>query len=122
MKFLVIDDEASLLDIWQRMLDSLGAEVLTARNGEEGIALAREQSPDVIITDLRMPVANGFEVLDYVKQLDSNVPMVFVFTAFLEDEENQLRPYPIKRVIRKPFSFSDELEYFRQLIARSTKP
>lgn len=62
IKILVIDDDPDLLNIVKTQLKFSGYDVITAYNGEEGIHLARTESPDLVIVDLLMPVMDGFEV------------------------------------------------------------
>lgn len=62
-KILVIDDEQELLDLLKISLGLEGYEVVTALNGEEGLAKFDEQKPDLVICDIIMPKMDGFEVL-----------------------------------------------------------
>ena len=55
---LIVDDDPSNLDIVQTRLAHSGYKILTASNGEEALAVAREQQPDLIPLDIIMPVAN----------------------------------------------------------------
>jgi CheY-like chemotaxis protein len=65
---LVVDDEADLLQIVSDRLAAAGYRVLTARDGIEAIARARESRPDCIILDLKMPRLGGFEALPAIRQ------------------------------------------------------
>ena len=67
MKVLVIDDEKSILKMYSEYLTSQGFEVVTAGNGEEGIKIAKEQKPDVLLLDIIMPKFNGLDVLKSLK-------------------------------------------------------
>lgn len=62
VKALVIDDEPATTELLRLILTPHGFEVTSAHSGEEGIRLAREKAPDVIILDLMMPRMNGWEV------------------------------------------------------------
>lgn len=61
-KVLVIDDDPATTELLKLILAPHGFEVFSAHSGEEGIRLAREKSPDVIILDLMMPGMDGWEV------------------------------------------------------------
>ena len=67
-KILVVEDDAELLNMITIMLEVRGFDVLIARNGTEGIDKARAESPDLIVTDLKMPTLDGIEM---IKQLRS---------------------------------------------------
>ncbi|MDJ1158048.1 response regulator [Chelatococcus sp. SYSU_G07232] len=61
MKILAIDDTKTLRDLLCMTLRSAGHDVVEAENGEEGLARFQEAKPDVVITDLNMPILNGIE-------------------------------------------------------------
>jgi DNA-binding response OmpR family regulator len=67
-KILVIDDEQELLDLLRLSLELEDFDVITAHDGEEGIAQFHEHTPDIIICDIIMPKKDGYEVLKEVKQ------------------------------------------------------
>ena len=77
---LVIDDDPAIRDIMQRFLSREGFDVITSVSGQEGLRLAKEQSPDVILLDVRMPNLNGWEVLSRLKSDPdlANIPVVMV--------------------------------------------
>jgi len=60
-------------------------EVIEARNGEEGVAKFKEHAVDLIITDIKMPRLNGIEMVNKIRQIDREVPIIFQ-TAFSENE------------------------------------
>jgi len=67
-KILVVDDEIDSLMVAQNLLTRCGAQVLTASNGTEGFELAKQHLPRFIITDLSMPIMNGWQLIDALKQ------------------------------------------------------
>ncbi|MBF0277770.1 MAG: fused response regulator/phosphatase [SAR324 cluster bacterium] len=67
MKILVVEDSLTQAFAMQRTLKSYGWEVILAKNGQEGLDLAREQQPDIILSDLLMPVMDGFEFCEAIK-------------------------------------------------------
>ena len=86
MKVLIVDDESDMLEIVSYNLESAGYEVYTASNGIEGIALAKEQQPQLIILDVMMPGMDGIETCEKLRslpQLDQTI--IAFFTARGED-------------------------------------
>ena len=77
---LVVDDEVKMQRILEIMLQDMGHEVLRADNGQVALEIAEDQSPDLIITDMRMPVMDGLTLL---KKLNERGPLppVIVITA-----------------------------------------
>ena len=94
VKILAIDDINDNLISLKAVIDDefSGAEVFTANNGLDGIGLAVENNPDVILLDIIMPGMDGFEVCKYLKQDDrvSDIPVVFL-TALKDDRENRIK-------------------------------
>ena len=83
----IIDDEADLREIYGTGFKREGFVVLTAENGEEGLAVIRREHPDAIILDLQMPVMDGFAVLKALKAdpVLSDIPVVIL--SNVDDEK-----------------------------------
>jgi PAS domain S-box-containing protein len=84
-KVLVIDDEEGIRKVLTITLTDAGYEVLTAPDGKAGLRICGEASPQIVITDIRMPGMDGLEVLRRIKQ-DHPDREVIVITAFGEME------------------------------------
>lgn len=80
-KILVIDDDESIRKTLTNYLKKLNFNVYSASNGSEGIEIAQKEIPDLVITDIKMPKADGFEVLKKVKEIDSHIHVIMI-TAF----------------------------------------
>lgn len=66
-KVLIVDDDAFLSGIYATKLELEGFEVVSARDGEEGVKMALKEKPDIILMDVLMPKLDGFEALKRVK-------------------------------------------------------
>lgn len=75
IKLLIVEDDASLAYIEKTGLEDIigGYEVTTAANGKEGLKAWEESHPDVIISDIDMPVMNGFEMVERIRETDGDV-------------------------------------------------
>jgi two-component system response regulator HydG len=82
-KILVVDDEASARNGLAKLLTQEGYTVETAADGREGLEIIMEKAPDVVITDLKMPVMDGMELLEKAKAHNPTIPVI-VATAFGE--------------------------------------
>jgi two-component system, NtrC family, response regulator AtoC len=78
---LVADDDADIRDILKDTLNSLGARIVTARNGPECLNHAEASAPDLILLDIEMPIMNGLDVLGELRQRGSDV-LVIMITAY----------------------------------------
>ncbi len=93
---LVVDDQQDARDLMRRVLEDVGAEVVTAQSASEAVALVEGRKPDVMVTDIGMPDADGFQLLRWVRLLGADrggkVPAI-ALTAFgrTEDRTRALR-------------------------------
>ncbi len=83
---LIVDDEPNYLVILSELLRDEGFEIFTAANGAEGLALVREVDLDMVITDMQMPGIDGLQLLQAVKKINPDLPVVMI-TAFAEVEK-----------------------------------
>ncbi|GAK60626.1 response regulator receiver modulated diguanylate cyclase [Candidatus Vecturithrix granuli] len=77
-KILLIDDEEDIRHFLSLTLEDEGYEVITACNGQEGLNLFTRQSPDLVITDMRMPQKDGMAVLKEIKATGSDVDVIML--------------------------------------------
>ena len=68
LRILLVDDEAIIVIGWQKELEPEGYDVRTALTGQEAVAMAKEEKPDIVITDLVIPDMNG--VPDFIYKFD----------------------------------------------------
>lgn len=90
-KILVIDDAPFILESTSTLLMFEGYEVVTATNGEEGVAKALEILPDLILCDISMPKLDGYGVLEHVRKAKETQMVPFIFlTAFTEKQNMRI--------------------------------
>ena len=77
-RILVIDDEAAIRDSLRMTLEYEGYEFIGAATGQEGLALAERESPDLVLLDVKMPGMDGLEVLDRVRSMNDGIPIVVI--------------------------------------------
>ncbi len=77
-KILVIDDDESIRQSLKNLLSRLGYFVLTAESGNSGLELIRKYSPDLVISDIRMPGLTGLELLKRIKELNINSKVILI--------------------------------------------
>ncbi|MDP2277656.1 MAG: diguanylate cyclase [Nitrospirota bacterium] len=90
-RVLVVDDQPANVKIIAKRLSVLGYEVLTATNGMDGIRLARESAPDVILLDIMMPEMDGYEVIKRLKQEPETSGIPIALLTALDSVKDKVR-------------------------------
>lgn len=80
-RVLVVDDDRQFLEATRTMLEEHGYEVVTARDGTEGLMRAERESPDLIVLDVMMPRRSGYGVLEHIGHRGRSGPRIVVVTA-----------------------------------------
>lgn len=87
---LVVDDEQDLLDLIEYNLKKEGFLVLTAEDGKEGIEVALEHSPDLVLLDIMMPKMDGLEVVERMKEDENLKRIPVIFLTARGDEKTEV--------------------------------
>lgn len=116
---LLVDDQEKYLDALRSHLTDDGPNVvfMTAENGEKGLAILETLRIDLIVTDLHMPVMNGFKFVSEVKQKHPNVPIIVMSTHFSSETEKLLSEMGVLDFISK-FNVDLLREKIRQTLLR----
>lgn len=115
---LIADDESHILHVVRLKLINAGYEVVTAGDGEEGLELALERLPDLVITDYQMPHLNGLELSRKLKAegRTAYVPVLMLTARGASLSEEEMRGTNIAGVLSKPFSPREVLARVRELL------
>ncbi len=103
LRVLVVEDHAPTRLAMARLIRETGAQVVTARDGEEGLGYLLTQRFDVLLTDLRMPVMDGFELLNHCAKLPESHRPGRVIAISGEYEAGVLHGQPVS-FLSKPFN------------------
>ena len=113
---LIVDDDKSIRYSLKRMLEGSFA-ILTAQNGEEALQRVRENSPDLILMDIKMPGQSGMEVLKEIKRIDPKT-LVIMMTAYGTTETAiEAMKYGAFDYIIKPFPIPQMKELVEKAIS-----
>ena len=108
-RILIVEDHAPTRVAMSRLLRQAGADVVTARDGEEGLGYLLTQRFDVLMTDLRMPVMDGFELLQHTLKLPESHRPKRIVAISGEYEAGALRGQPVQ-FLAKPFTLDSLLD------------
>lgn len=90
IKILLVEDDSNLREIYGARLEAEGYKIFSANDGEEALAVAVKEHPDLIITDIMMPKISGFDMLDILRSTPETKDVkVIVMTALSQDEDKQ---------------------------------
>jgi CheY-like chemotaxis protein len=115
---LVVDDEADLLQIVSDRLAAAGYRVLTARDGIEALARAREVCPGCIILDLKMPRLGGFEALPEIRQVAPTARVIVLTGSPNRPLREACRARGADEFMLKPFDPGELLRLTAQAFGR----
>ena len=105
IKLLLVEDDANLAYIVQSGLEDLvgGYEVTVVGNGADGLKAWEESRPDVIVSDIEMPVMDGYEMVRRIRQMDAEVPILFTTALTSPRDVKQGYALGVNNYIKKPF-------------------
>lgn len=117
-KILVVDDEREISELVELRLQAAGYEVSIADDGQEGLAKAKAEMPDLIILDVMMPKIDGYKVCGLLKA-DSRykkIPII-LFTARAQEADQKLsEEVKADAYINKPFKSEEMMKKIKELL------
>jgi CheY-like chemotaxis protein len=102
-KICIVEDDDNIREIYATELRSKGFTVIEAENGEEGLDLIKQNNPDLIMLDLKMPVMNGLEVLEKLRKDSqiSKIPVIVLTNVDDQDSINEVGKYETRFYVVK---------------------
>jgi DNA-binding response OmpR family regulator len=122
-KILIVDDNPSLAKSLEIRLHGAGYETLAAHDGDEGLKMAREQKPDLILLDVLLPKIDGFTVCRLLKfdRLYEQIPIV-ILTAKSQAKDMEIgKEIAADAYVVKPFNWASLLALVDQLLKKEAQ-
>lgn len=117
-RVLLVDDDPDIIESLRYAIAAKGHEVLVARDGNQGLAMAERENPDLVILDMMMPKRSGFLVLEKLRRSRPNPLRIIMITA---NEGSRHKAYAemlgVDDYIRKPFAMDRLMESVERLLA-----
>jgi DNA-binding response OmpR family regulator len=117
-RILLVDDDREIVESLRIALEATGYEVRVARDGNQGLAMAEREDPDLVILDMMMPKRSGFLVLEKLRRTRPVPVRIIMITA---NEGNRHKAYAemlgVDDYIRKPFAMDRLLDTVDRLLA-----
>jgi CheY-like chemotaxis protein len=106
-RILVADDNKAIRDVVSGFLEFLGFEVALAGNGIEALAVFLESTFDLVLTDLEMPIMDGWNLARHIKARSAHTPVILLTGSDRETVLKKVERGPVDAVIFKPFGLED---------------
>jgi CheY-like chemotaxis protein len=108
LRIVVVEDHDDARRYLDLFLGQLGAKVMVARNAFEGLEAIKTSHPDLVLSDIKMPGTNGFELLDKIRALGSDaggsVPVIAISAFFSETDRKRMHHTDFRACLPKPFT------------------
>lgn len=119
---LVVDDEDSVSDLLVDALHLGGYRSLRAKDGQEALRILRDETPDLLLLDVNMPVMDGFELLERIRSKGDQTPALFLTAR--QDRQDTTRGFVLGAddYITKPFGLEELLLRVAAVLRRTMKP
>jgi DNA-binding response OmpR family regulator len=121
-RILVVDDDAEIVESLRMALESRGYSIIIGRDGNQGLALAERENPDLVILDMMMPKRSGFLVLEKLRRTRAEPLPVIMITA---NEGSRHKAYAemlgVSDYIRKPFAMDKLLDSVERVFKPAPK-
>jgi len=120
---LIVEDNEKNLKLVRDVLQVKGYSTIEAGTGEDGIRLARESQPDLILMDIQLPGINGIEALKILRADPSTaaIPAIAVTASVMQQDRNQITEAGFDGYIGKPINLKEFLEAVRAMVERGPR-
>jgi len=111
-KVLIIEDEPEQIKLISMRLKANGYEVISAESAGEGLRIAGEENPNVILLDILLPDMSGLEVAESLKSsvVTKDIPIIAITAVGTPDIEEQCKESGISDFLRKPYESQDLID------------
>ena len=108
-RILIVDDEETNQRLFKAILEERGYEILQAYNGNDGIEIAKESQPDLILMDIQIPEIDGIEAFKILKstQLTVNIPVIALTSYAMNADREKFLLIGFRDYIAKPISINE---------------
>lgn len=117
---LIVEDDEKNLKLFRDLLQVSGYTTLEATDGEQGVELAREEKPDLMLMDIQMPVMDGLEATKLLKNDDvtKDIPIVALTAYAMQGDEEKMREAGFDGYISKPIDIKGFLKKISEVISK----
>jgi DNA-binding response OmpR family regulator len=119
-RILLVDDDQEIIESMRIALQAKGYEILLARDGNQGLAMAERESPDLVILDMMMPKRSGFLVIEKLRRSNNDAVVKQKIIMITANEGSRHKAYAemlgVDDYIRKPFAMDRLMDSVERLL------
>lgn len=112
---LIVEDESETRALMEQILLDEFAKVITAQNGDEGLKKFKKFSPDIVLTDIAMPIVDGLDMTDAIKKISSTTPIIALSAHSEKEKLLKAIDVGINKYIMKPIDVDEFLSTLKQV-------
>ncbi|MRH43987.1 response regulator [Aquibacillus halophilus] len=113
---MIVDDQLGIRLLLEEIVKGEGYQVVTAENGKEALDKIEKSKPDLLIIDFKLPIMDGFAVLNHLDQLGEKIPAI-IMSGLAEEAAAKVKDLPmVKEVFAKPFDVEDARKHINRLL------
>jgi DNA-binding response OmpR family regulator len=116
-RILVIEDQEDLAELYESSLENAGYEVTNAYTGEEGVAEYEANGADAVLLDMTLPEMHGTKVLEEIRNLSANVPVVVVTGETLAESRDVCNRLGVQEYLSKPPDYDELINAFKRALS-----
>ncbi len=124
-KILLVEDDNNLREIYEARLQAEGFSIVSAHDGEEALVVAKNERPDLIISDVMMPKISGFEMLDIIRATPTLANVKIIMLTALGQNEDQDRANKLgadRYLVKSQVTLEDIVNTANELLSQSSAP
>src|SRR5436853_6438336 len=122
-KLMLVEDDNNLREIYEARLQAEGYAIVTAKDGEEALVVAKAEKPDLIIADVMMPKISGFEMLDILRNTDGLKDVKVIMLTALGQSDDQQRATRLgadRYLVKSQVTLEDIVKAAHELLQNET--
>lgn len=118
MKILIVDDNEKNLKLFSAIIESHGHQILIARDGQEGVRLAKENIPDLVLMDIQMPVMDGSEALRIMRAdpVTKDIPVIALTSYAMRGDKERFIDEGFVAYISKPIDVKEFMNTIKSVL------
>lgn len=115
---LIVEDDINIRETWKMMFSCYGFSIHTAENGLDAVNILQDHPIELIVTDLKMPIKDGYFVLEQIKS--SNLKIItWVCSGQILSQKDVMRNYDIHKLLEKPFQMANSVKEIISIVHKN---